>query len=210
MEYCCMVPGKIYHVYNHANGWENLFSEGRNFIFFLQRCREFVWPVAQLYAWCLVPDHFHLVVRIRDEEVLSDYYELADQENGSIHKFLSGKVSKAFSNLFSSYAQAYNKVYERVGSLFMQNMKVEEILNEEALCHLIQYVHFNAVEHGLVKKMEDWPHSSYTMLMQDCPTILSRERVLNVFGGREEFIRFHQQPVDRSYRWLEDKRLGKR
>jgi len=200
-----MVPGKIYHVYNRANGWEKLFSEGENFIFFLRRFSVYVWPVAQLYAYCLAPNHFHLVIRIRDEVVLSDYFELAARENEQKSNYLSGKVSKAFSNLFSSYAQAYNKVYGRKGSLFMQNMRVEEIYNEEALCKVIHYIHANAVLHGLVKKKEDWPFSSFTYFLRQEPGMLAREYVLGLFGGIEKFLQYHEQPVDREYKWLDDR-----
>jgi len=204
-----MVPGKIYHVYNRANGWEELFSEWKNFIFFIRRTRIYLRPVARLYAYNLLPNHFHLLVRIRDQAELEDYFELADNDDERIDELLSKKLSKSFSNLFSSYAQAYNKVYGRVGSLFMQNMKVEEIHDVDAFCKVLHFIHANAVLHGFVENLEDWPHSSYASFLHDVPTLLSRDHVLRIFGGRESFIQYHRQPVDMGYKWLDEKGSGK-
>ncbi len=56
---------------------------------------------------------------------------------------------------------------------------------------LIYYIHHNPQRHGFVKDFRDYPHSSYHTLLHTAPTILKRNEVLNWFGGKNEFEKFH-------------------
>ena len=119
-------PNSSYHIFNHANGFENIFTEDENYRFFLDKYKEYITPIAETYAYCLLPNHFHLVVRIRKCEVIEDIIRNKNStsinnnfskvwnfgkvssssssssiDNKEIEKFLS----KQFSNLFSSYTQ---------------------------------------------------------------------------------------------------------
>lgn len=53
--------GQYYHIYNHANGDDNLFREAKNYPFFLQKYHQHISPIAETIAWCLMPNHFHLL-----------------------------------------------------------------------------------------------------------------------------------------------------
>ncbi|WP_340103366.1 hypothetical protein [Rhodohalobacter sp. 8-1] len=68
-------PDTIYHVYNHGNGNDLIFKEDKNYRFFLERFRKYMSPVAKIYAYCLMPNHFHFLLRIRNEEKLGSYFE---------------------------------------------------------------------------------------------------------------------------------------
>src|SRR5690554_39819 len=59
---------KYYHIYNHANGDENLFREQKNYEYFLEKYKQHISPIAETIAWCLMPNHFHLLVKIKTEE----------------------------------------------------------------------------------------------------------------------------------------------
>ncbi len=63
-------PDRSYHIFNHANGFENIFRIEANFVYFLEKYRLFISPIAETYAYCLMPNHFHLVVRIRKRETI--------------------------------------------------------------------------------------------------------------------------------------------
>jgi REP element-mobilizing transposase RayT len=63
-------PAKCYHILNHANGFENIFRRDANFLYFLEKYRLYITPIAETYAYCLMPNHFHLVVRIRKREII--------------------------------------------------------------------------------------------------------------------------------------------
>ena len=65
-----LIPDHTYHIFNHANGFENVFREDENFRYFLEKYRLYITPIAETYAYCLMPNHFHLVIRIRKREVI--------------------------------------------------------------------------------------------------------------------------------------------
>jgi REP element-mobilizing transposase RayT len=60
-------PEGIYHVYQHANGFENLFKEEENYRYFLQQWSKYISPIADTYAYCLMPNHIHFLIRIKEE-----------------------------------------------------------------------------------------------------------------------------------------------
>jgi len=76
-------PDISYHIFNHANGFENLFREPENYRYFLEKYRLHISSIAETYAYCLMPNHFHLVIRIRKREAI---------EKLIIEKFNSSKV----------------------------------------------------------------------------------------------------------------------
>jgi putative transposase len=194
-----LFPGRLYHIYNHANGKENLFTNSDNYLFFLKRYQYFIEPIAETFAYCLMPNHLHVLVRIKSEANLQ-------QANRS---FLAAKnisetditpiatdqlptfISKTFGNLFSSYSQAFNKQQKRRGSLFMPNFKRKEIDSEHYYTKLIHYIHNNPVHHGFVAKMEDWTYSSYNAFLSNQPTKIVKEEVVSWFGSKQAFINYH-------------------
>jgi putative transposase len=70
-----MEPGKTYHVYTHANGYENLFQNEANFRYFLKRYEDYIPAVADTLAYCLMPNHLHLLVRIKREVALKEVFK---------------------------------------------------------------------------------------------------------------------------------------
>ena len=67
-------PNHTYHIFNHANGFENIFLEDENYRFFLEKYKRYIQPIVETYAYCLLPNHFHLVVRIRRKELIEPIY----------------------------------------------------------------------------------------------------------------------------------------
>ena len=63
-------PNGIYHIVNHANGKENLFQEEENYHYFLKKYSEKLSPILDFIAYCLMPNHFHLLIRIKEKEIL--------------------------------------------------------------------------------------------------------------------------------------------
>ena len=208
-----MLPGSTYHLYNHANGRENLFAKTKNYYFFLERLSLHVLPVAHIYAYCLMPNHFHLMMKIKLEKELVAYFNQKNKPDDGLQPkestvefdevLLMKKVSKSFSNLFNSYTQAFNKMYDRMGSLFMQNMKREEVNGDESFCKVIHYIHANPVHHQFVKSIDKWEHSSYKIFLSKAPTKIERDYVLKVFGGLDGFVKYHEQPIDPKNKFLE-------
>ena len=122
-------PGRMYHIWTHANGDENLFREDKNYTYFLEKYSRYIEPVAETFAYCLMPNHLHLMVRVKDEEEVLKFLrvkrsnpKLTLQGFETLGGF-SNVISRQFSHLFNGYTQAYNKVYDRKGSLFIPNFK---------------------------------------------------------------------------------------
>lgn len=150
---------RVYHIYNRANGAEDLFREEKNYAFFLEKYFGYISPVAETFGWCLMPNHFHLMIRIRTGAEIANLKP--NQPDLTGFRNLSGLVSQQFSNLFNAYTKAVNKTYERHGSLFQRPFKHKEVASDAYFTQLVLYIHHNAVKHGFVTDVRDWPHSSY-------------------------------------------------
>ena len=178
--------GVYYHIYNRGNNRENLFIEQRNYSYFLNLYMRYIEPVAETFAYCLMKNHFHLLVRIREKtSQVSETCEVA--------KF---NPSQAFSNLFNAYAKAINKSYGRTGSLFEERFGRIPVTSSSYFENLIFYIHFNPQKHGFLDDYRDWPWSSYPALTGVGATRLQRQAVWEIFGSRASVEEFHQGMVD--------------
>ena len=70
-------PGTTYHIYNHANGFENLFVKEENYLYFLKKYTAHIPSVADTLAYCLMPNHIHLMVKIKQESQLPESFILS-------------------------------------------------------------------------------------------------------------------------------------
>jgi len=181
-----------YHIFNHANGDDKLFREQKNYPFFLEKYHQHIDPIAETIAWCLMPNHFHLLVKIRSEAEVAEnlpqpflkFRTLGKVDEEAKRKFLS----KQFSNFFSSYSQAFNKVYHRRGSLFIKNFKRKEINTEEYLRTVILYIHLNPVKHGFGTQINDWTWTSFPHFYDNHTDLAN-----NLFGNPSVFLSLHQE-----------------
>jgi REP element-mobilizing transposase RayT len=194
-------PDTSYHIFNHANGFENVFRKEENFNFFLEKYRLYISPIAETYAYCLMPNHFHLVVRIRKREAIEELIQNKTNSNFSkVSNF--GKVeiekylSKQFANLFSCYTQSFNKVYQRMGSLFSKNFKREPILDKTHFLNVIVYAHRNPVHHGFCKRYEEWDYSSYNEIVNGVCDLLEINKLLKMTDGLESFKNTHRTALE--------------
>lgn len=185
-------PDKTYHLYTHANGSENLFREDENYHYFLKKYAEYIYPIAETFAYCLMPNHVHLMLRVRNEAILRQKFaaKLRDQTG---FENLSGLISKQFSNFLNAYAKAYNERFERRGSLFERPFKRKPIENDAYFTRLITYIHNNPLHHGFVDDINNWPFSSWHSYLLDKPTKIVRREGLSWFGNKEEFVKVHKE-----------------
>ena len=200
-------PNSSYHIFNHANGFENIFIEDENYRFFLDKYNQYILPIAETYAYCLLPNHFHLVVRIRRREVLEEVFRNFKSTNFSkVQNF--GKVevtdnmieyyiSKQFANLFSCYTQSFNKVNKRRGSLFLKNFRRELIENKAYFLNAIIYTHRNPVHHAFCDRYTDWSYTSFCEIKERNSHMIEVDKLLRMFGGRDSFIDLHEQSANK-------------
>lgn len=186
-----------YHIWTHANGDENLFRSEENYTYFLKKYLHHVHPVVETYAYCLMPNHLHLMVKIRSEKEILDFLK-EKKMDPNLQGFenpggFSKAISQQFSNLFNSYTKAFNKKYNRKGSLFIPNFKRKVIDSDEYFVRLIAYIHNNPLHHGFTKNLNDWPFSSWGAYMMKKNTKINMEEAIQWFGGKENFKAVHQQ-----------------
>jgi len=181
-------PGVFYHIYNRGTNREDIFVQERNYRYFLQLYAKHIEPVAETYAYCLLKNHFHVLVRIKDVE---------EQDPKGFQKPLG---SIAFSNFFNAYAKSINKAYGRTGSLFQHPFGRIPVLTQSYLIQLVRYIHLNPQKHGLVSDFREWPYSSYPAFVETLKVSetfrVYRDEVLGWFDDAKGFVAAHQIPID--------------
>jgi len=174
-------PDYFYHIYNRGNNKENLFTEETNYFHFLKLLTIHISEIADVYSYCLLKNHFHLVIKIKSKECLNE-------------KRID-KLHQPFSNLFNAYTKAYNKMYNREGSLFKVRFKRVRITSIDYLINVILYIHLNPIKHKFAENFEVYAYSSYQSLLSTKPTQLKRKEVLELFGDLDHFIYVHKQAL---------------
>ena len=171
--------GKYYHIYNRGINSGILFKEKTNYEHFLKLYDFHINPIAETYAWCLMKNHFHFLIRIKEENEIT-----------SENKILP---SQSFSNLFNAYTKAFNKSYNRHGSLFERPFRRKLINHERYFQNLITYIHNNPVHHQICDHPLEYSWSSYLTCISEKPTKLMRDDVIRIFENIENFTYMHEQ-----------------
>lgn len=191
-----LLPNETYHLFSRAVGSEKLFLCDTNYRYFLQKLKQHTHPVCRFYCYALLPNHFHLLVRIADDETVIKHFEIIKKKTFQPGQdLLSDFIMERFSNFLNSYSKAYNKMYQRQGALFMDYLKRSIVLTDSDLTSYTWYIHKNAVHHGITKKVGEWKYDSFAAMLSDAPTALLRNELLEWFGSKEAFIQFHQQTI---------------
>jgi len=174
----------VYHIFSHVNGKELIFREETNYQFFLKQLDKYILPIADIYSYCLLPNHFHLLLRFKNFEGVN-----IDEE----HKYLM----KRFGDFLNSYAKAFNKMYERRGALFLNAVKRKKVTDEKYLMKVLHYIHNNPVNHGFVNKIDEWKHSSYiSYLNPEKESKLERMEIMQYFDSLNVFRNYHQSNIE--------------
>lgn len=182
-----LYPDHYYHIYNRANGNDSLFLTMNNYGFFLHKYLKYISPIAETICYCLMPNHFHFLIKIRDSKELLHYSEIAVSKSNSLENVLS----QQFSHYFNSYAQAYNKQQNRKGSLFMKNFNKILVKDDIYLRKLILYIHKNPIESGIVESIDEWKYSSYFNLINNINDSICSRIAISYFEDLKNFIYCH-------------------
>jgi len=170
--------GEYYHIYNRGTNGCDLFKGKENYEHFLNLYDMHISPVAETFAWVLMKNHFHLLVRIKEK---------------SLESILP---YQAFSNLLNAYAKAFNKRYQRTGSLFEHPFHRKRISEVEYFRHVVIYIHNNPVHHRFTEHALDYPWSSYLTCISVKPTHLHRDEVIGWFDNKANFKTAHDNQED--------------
>ncbi len=207
-----------------------LFNKNGDYEHFLRLYDRYIESIAETFAWCLLGNHFHLLVRIKkdvvykysnaDRSIDADRFEMVKWETvqapnlsasaGSDSVAIPGNVKTPkphlhFSHLFNAYAKYFNKRYSRHGSLFERPFRRKQVDTAYYLKQVILYIHNNPVHHGFVEHTMDYPWSSYLSCVSVKPTKLQRGKVIGWFDDIGNFKYYHNKKlkVEKIEKWLD-------
>jgi putative transposase len=197
--------GGIYHIYNQGNNRQPVFFSNDNYLFFLRKIRHHILPYADILAWCLMPNHFHLMAEVKDPESgkVDIFSRSATPSRAPTKNMVETGQSLNYSIgvMLSSYTKAINRQNNSTGSLFRQKTKaicLNEINGISSHWYTsfgvtfmkvdlpeyqypqtcFNYIHNNPVKAGLVVRAEDWAFSSYAdHVGMRAGNLINRERV---------------------------------
>lgn len=165
----CFAPGLLYHVIARGNHRLPTFLSDLDYTIYLARLAVYRRRYGVLlYAYCLMPNHVHLLVQTSDPPLA---------------KFMQG--------LQQSYTQRFNRIHDKVGHLFQGRYKAIVCERDEYLLTLVRYIHLNPVRAGLVDDPESYPYSGHqAYLTGDGMGLVEPGPVLSLIGGRAAYRRF--------------------
>lgn len=194
-DYKSFAPEEYYHLFNRGNGKMEIFRDPADYNFFLSRIEEYLYPERKnrrapsaryvrksfpsnaftLVAYCLMPNHYHL---------------LFCQNN-------TFSLSALMLGLTTSYSKYFNKKYDRVGSLFQDQFKAVHVGSNEQLLWVSAYIHQNPRMSGLAQEPYVYPYSSYSEYVSSsgrnlCDTSI----VLGQYKNKIEYQNFVKSSFD--------------
>jgi putative transposase len=202
--------GYIYHIYNQGNNRKKIFFGRENYLFFLRKMDTYIKPYADIFAYCLMPNHFHFMVLVKEVELFMGAIQAGgSRARTSIHTMTSShrmntrSLNDSIAIMLRSYTRAINKQQNRNGSLFKAHTKAEcvncpkgltpSFVLKEGICQVniqdpvhqypavcFNYIHQNPVKARLTKKAVDWEYSS----ARDYAN-LRKGKLINLIRARE-------------------------
>lgn len=150
------VAESYYHIYNRGVEKRKIFIDDKDYVVFLGLLKRYLskengkdqygrdgvtfYEEIELLAYCLMPNHFHLLIYIGKEP---------------------RKMTELMRRVCTAYTMYFNKRYKRVGHLFQGRFKASRITTDEYLVHISRYIHLNP------KEYLDWPYSSLPYYTKD-------------------------------------------
>ena len=92
-----LLPDTYYHIYNRGINGETIFKQERNYSYFLHKYNKYISPIADTFAYCLLKNHFHFLIRIKSEsEILETLNPVRVQNPDGVS--ISNLISRQFSH----------------------------------------------------------------------------------------------------------------
>ncbi|WP_304344290.1 hypothetical protein [Chryseobacterium koreense] len=175
----------FYHVFNQGIDGCKIFFDNENYDYFLKLLENKILSVAELYCYCLLPNHFHLLLKVRPAKEIREKIE--EKEDVGITQI----ISKQFSNFFNSYSQAINKKYHRTGKLFEQPFRRIIQESDQQLMRTVYYIHNNPRKHNLHDDIFEYPYSSLSQICKRSCGRIDSLKTIQLFGDFEHFEKIH-------------------
>ncbi len=211
----------IYHVYNRTVDRKPMFTSDENYAFFIRQFDKYLSDYIKIYAYNLLGNHFHFMIKINDLTDLTTFGKLSNldelsslrqktfekdidlttfQKLSNLEELSNLKqktthdiVSHQFKKFFQSYAMAFNKQQNRIGTLFQTPFKRVRVVDENYLRELTCYINTNAQKHNLVDDFKKWKWSSYNSTISNKKTKLLKAELIGYFDSIANFTYCHHE-----------------
>lgn len=179
-------PGALYHVTARGNRQAAIYHDDHDCETFLSILADVIERNNWLcYAYCLMPNHYHLVIETPD-----------------------GNLAKGMRQLNGIYTQSSNRRHGQVGHLFQGRYKAVLVDHDAYLLQVSRYVVLNPVRAGMVATPAEWPWSSYnaTLRQRELPTWLAVDELLSLFAktrpaARRRYAQFVSEGIGQTGIW---------
>ena len=191
------VTNEVYHVFNRGVEYRDIFLEKKNYVRFIELLDYYQWTrsikfsstqsntplpewniesakLIDVNCYCLMPNHFHLVLRQKKENGLSKFLRVIQD----------------------SYTRYFNIKYERKGPLFQGLFKAVHIQTDEQLLHVSRYIHLNPVVSGIVNNPLEYHWSSYKVFINGGDELIKKDDIIAFFQSPDSYSRFVNDHLD--------------
>jgi len=210
-DYKQFAPGEIYHVYNRGNGRMDIFRDGKDYLLFLSRLREYLFPNTkeQRGEWCpsaLSADGAHLQTQSGRYKrkalpsgaftllcycLMPNHFHLLIKQNTDL------PISTLLLRLCGGYAKCFNDKYSHVGTIYQDQFKAKHVDDDQYLKWLSAYIHINPVVAEIVTTPEQYAYSSYPdYVAVRQGTLCDKHLILDSFKNSDEYKHFVEESID--------------
>lgn len=159
-------PGTYIHIVNHAIDGRELFYDPGDYKTYLTFLKERMSDEFSVIAYCLMPNHFHFLIR----------------QNAY------APISALFEQPHKRYARYYNNKYDCRGRIFRGKLANKYVMEDNYLVAACAYIHANPLQANLVSLPEDWEYSNFREFMGiRHGTLFSKQFVDDWIGNREDY-----------------------
>jgi putative transposase len=162
-----------YHIFNRGNNYADVFFKQSDYELFTEKTLLYLKPVSEIYAYALLPNHYHFLLRIRDDIDGPEF----------IHHF---------KRLIICYTTIINKRNLRSGNLFLKPFRRLKVDSKNYLLQLIYYIHFNPENHGICQSFKEYNYSSYKEILLNNNILVNVNEVIELFDDLENFKFYHE------------------
>lgn len=210
-----MIPityNKYYHIFNRGINGTSIFKSTKDYSHFLSLYKKYIPIVCDTYAWALLGNHFHILIKTKKEDDIGYFipqenrtskepWETYNEEEIGklglkIENLKKPTPSRQLSHLFNAYSRFFNLQHDRTGSLFEKNFKRKLVTSKSYLKTLVYYINHNPIHHNFTDNYFDYQWTSYVDIISRNETFVDSEEVLSWFNGIPGFIKFHNKQQD--------------
>ena len=196
---------KYYHIYHRGVKGDKIFYHESDYQRFLEKYFYYLYIAADTYAYCLLANHFHILIRVRPVDEQINLFTKCQREmigsqdltpshhNIEYPNFKKYCASNQLGHFLNSYTRYLNIITGRRGVIFDGRFKRIEIDSIKYLSHLICYIHRNPIHHHLCNEYSSYKYSSYNTLFSDKKTQLNQAEALRVLGGEANVAAAHEE-----------------